>query len=551
MKPNKSKKIIIISIIVLVLLLVVGIVYAFVATDLMKSNKDLFFKYAMQLFDEKNGLLDDKLDKYNEKKKNSLYENYGTFKANINSENIDEETMKYVNDLNISFVGNIDNPNNRQEELIKINYSKDINFPITYKKVDDSYGIRLDKVVKQFLVLENKDLDKTLEKIGINGLGTIGDSIDTSALDTANLKFSEEELNKLRDVYLQDIKNTLEDSNFTKVKTSETEGYALEINTQKFKEILDKILDDLKNDEAMLNKISEIAGSTISIDDIEKIKSNLDSANMEDQKVIITLHQSKGEIQKLEIQINDEAKIKISKTSTSDELSYNIQFELSKDEQNVNASVDIKYTGLQNLEDVKENYTINLLDKYQYNIENEVKFIESAEIKDFTSKDALIINDMDQERLQTILGKIGEKLQEVNQSQMDELGIKVGNPLAYWIPIVDDSNHILEKAQKAKEQTEQAEQKEMESLEESEKFVFNAKFTNYEGDSVKGTDVKSLVMEIIANNMADEDKKIEVTGDIKIIGEEVPDTIETSKTYKVKCDKNEEGYINKIEITEN
>ena len=72
----------------------------------------------------------------------------------------------------------------------------------------------------------------------------------------------------------------------------------------------------------------------------------------------------------------------------------------------------------------------------------------------------------------------------------------------------------------------------------------------YEGDNVRGATVKSLIMNVIANNMVDDGRKIEVTGDIKLTGDEVPDSVETSKYYKVKCTMGSEGYINKVDITE-
>ena len=50
MKPNKSKKIIlIILIIVAILLLLSTLAYAYIATDIFKSNKQALLKYAMQL----------------------------------------------------------------------------------------------------------------------------------------------------------------------------------------------------------------------------------------------------------------------------------------------------------------------------------------------------------------------------------------------------------------------------------------------------------------------------------------------------------------------
>ena len=48
---KKNKKLLIALIVLVVLIVIVGVAYAFVATDMFKSDKDQFFKYASQLLD--------------------------------------------------------------------------------------------------------------------------------------------------------------------------------------------------------------------------------------------------------------------------------------------------------------------------------------------------------------------------------------------------------------------------------------------------------------------------------------------------------------------
>lgn len=196
MKQGNKRKILIIAIVVVILIAVaIGVVLALTKTDFMKSNKDLFFKYASQMFDNENGFGDNRLEQYNEKQKNTVYENYGKITANISSENIDEKTLKKINDLNISFVGNIDNASNSAEELIKINYSDNVNFAFNVKKVDDSYGIKLNKVAKQYLVVEKDGISDLLSMLGIK-IST--NNIDLDALNFENIAFNEEEISKIK-----------------------------------------------------------------------------------------------------------------------------------------------------------------------------------------------------------------------------------------------------------------------------------------------------------------------------------------------------------------
>lgn len=568
MKPNKKKKIIIISIIVVVLLLIMGIVYAFVGTDLMKSNKDLFFKYASQIFDEQNGFLDARMQQYEEKKKQNVYENYGNFNVNITSQNLDEDTIDNVNNVNISFEGNTDNINDRAEELIKINYSDDVNFSMLYKKIENLYGLKLNEVAKQFLVVDKEKLDSLFEKLEIDGMEPVIQSLTST--DESIIDFSEEEKNVLKEKYLPEIQNSLDESSFTKVTTEKTQGYALEISNQTIKEIIIKILNVLKDDEIMLNKLNNILGIQLQQQDIDGLVNSLDSLEVEDGNVIITIHQSNNKLSKIEIQINDQLKIEISKTTTDDELSYNMQLTIYAEDQNININLSSNYSGLQKLEDIMENYQINITygneenNGIEYNIENEVKFLDTIEIADIPKDNEVVLTSLKKDNLDNIIELVTNKIVEVNQEKMDKLGIKGDNPLMYMIPglgqslmLYNSSINMLdgefvenETINQANEKNNETSKNEQNNLEESEKEVFNETFLVYEGENIRGTDVKRLVQLVIANNMAEEEKQIEITGDLKVINEELPDNIQTTQNYKVSCKYDDDGYINEIEITE-
>ena len=60
MNQKKSKKIIIICVIVilLILILVAGLAFAYLETDIFKSNKTTFFKYLTQISDNEKGFVE-------------------------------------------------------------------------------------------------------------------------------------------------------------------------------------------------------------------------------------------------------------------------------------------------------------------------------------------------------------------------------------------------------------------------------------------------------------------------------------------------------------
>lgn len=103
MKPRKSNKIIIILIIIFaILILAGGFAYCYLATDMFKSDKDLFFKYVSQIADEKKGFIEKELTQYYEKTSNTPYTNDGTIGFNIET-NTQENYFEDINNFNISF----------------------------------------------------------------------------------------------------------------------------------------------------------------------------------------------------------------------------------------------------------------------------------------------------------------------------------------------------------------------------------------------------------------------------------------------------------------
>ena len=550
MKQGNKRKILIIAIVVVILIAVaIGVVLALTKTDFMKSNKDLFFKYASQMFDNENGFGDNRLEQYNEKQKNTVYENYGKITANISSENIDEKTLKKINDLNISFVGNIDNASNSAEELIKINYSDNVNFAFNVKKVDDSYGIKLNKVAKQYLVVEKDGISDLLSKFGI--YTSLAGNIDLSGISIENFAFSKDEIDKIKDLYLNNVKNIIDEGNFSKVSTSNAEGYMVELSNSQLKDILVNILETLKTDDVMKNKINKLTGQSIDEDTISSAIDSVNEQEVEEGKTTITVYQNEGKLNKIEIQINDQVKVEFSKDSGDDNLEYNVKITTNINNENAEVDLKITYEGLQALEDVKQNAAITLSfgneesSKYEYNISNEIKFIDSVEITSFGSKDSITLNKLSSERLAKILEQIGSKIEEVNKENMDEVGINGANPLIYWVPGLSSGLETLSLNQNSTQNSDQSNSSNTTvTMDEAQRQTFNSKYTKYEGDSKKGSDVKSLVMEIIAGNMA-EDR------DIKIINNQMPENIDNSKTYKVECKYDDEKYINEINITEN
>ena len=285
----------------------------------------------------------------------------------------------------------------------------------------------------QYLVVEKDGISDLLSMLGIK-IST--NNIDLDALNFENIAFNEEEISKIKELYLNNIKNIIDDGNFSKVSTSKAEGYMVELSNSQLKDILVNILETLKTDDVMKNKINKLTGQSI---DEDTISSAIDSVNGQEVEEG-TVYQNEGKLNKIEIQINDQVKVEFSKESGDDNLEYNVKITTNINNENAEVDLKITYEGLQALEDVKQNAAITLSfgneesSKYEYNISNEIKFIDSVEITSFGSKDSITLNKLSSERLAKILEQIGSKIEEVNKENMDEVGINGANPLIYWVP---------------------------------------------------------------------------------------------------------------------
>lgn len=586
MKKFKNKKLLIIIIALAVLILIVGTVFVFVATDIFKSDKDLFFKYASQLLDNEKGLLDNKLEQYNQKKINSKYEFLGNFTADIDSEALDDNALRGVENLEISFAGNVNNILEQAESLVKINYSSNSNFPILFKKSNGLVGIKLNDVVKKYLAVKENEIQSLQNKAGINIPFPIN-SIDFSNINTSNQD------NGIKDKYIKIIKDNLEDSKFSRVKGMNSEGYCLEISNEKILDILVKVLDNLKDDSQALDKLYYSFGLVYNKEDVEATIQYLSSLKVNEGKSRITIYQKDGKLNKIEIQFNDLVNITITKTSTDNDVNYNFYAET----QNYSISFDAKYSGLNTLQSVDEKYSLNLTmgDSYTYNVENTVNFTDEIEIKDFTEDEYSDLNKMNKEQLTKLFDALTKSIDTVNKQKLELAELNGQNPLLSLLPDfsklfvttssstdledlstykeLEDSNNneVVEKNENTSNNnnnelntntnsnstdtnntnTNNSSSNIVENMEKVEKESFNARFTQYEGNNVRGATVKSLMMQIIATNMADEEKQIKVTGDITLNGDEVPSNIVATKTYTVKCLTGIDGYVNSVEVLEN
>ncbi len=542
MEQKKNSKFILITIIILsifILMMIIG--YICFATDIFKSKKEVFFQYCSQIGNEEQGLFDTQLKQYFDKKKQEIYENQGTIQLVTENQNANQYTNVKDN-FNISFSGKTQENTKSLQQDISLNYSDEVNFPISFRKIGNTIGFQTQYVGNKYIAIETDNLeDKNYEGIG----QLIKEMPNFESLQ--QLSVSKDEWKKIQETYLNVIMNQLQESQFEKVKENNQKGYKLKIDGQQFKNILISLLETLKNDQSSLDKINEYMkaqkkSTRITANSIDNnIKDIQENTELEENIYEITLYREKGKITKLSLETND-AVIQIEKTKQQDSLQYIIILSTVGDEQNETITFKANYTGLSmETQEISENYEFQIQNyKYQYN--NLIKFTNADEIEQFSDENAMILNNYEDEQVNNFLGQVEERFKLVNQKQMEELGLEENeNPL--W-QILSPILETFIKNQAIKSMTNSSN-----NISEIEVNTFNQKFENYESTNLRGTTVKGLFTTIQSHNEIQEnnDKKIK---EIHFDGEEyevtdqniayLKSSIEMESYYRVEFEKDED-----------
>lgn len=570
MGQKKNSKIILIVIILLVMLiLITGIAYTFFATDILKSNKELFFKYITQMGDEKEGFFENQLNQYFEKQKNTPYHNEGTFALNVTSENGEPKEYEKVNQFNISFSGTTNKVNNSSEQNISLNYSDEVTFPFSYRKIKETIGLQTQYVGSKYVAIQTDELlhqsDNEIEGADdfIKAKEKIGKLVQ--------FPFTKEEWKQVQETYMKVINDQLQDSQFSKIEENNKKGYKLNLQAEQIKNIQIQILETLKMDQMTLDKINQyreeldistkITANTID-NEIKDLQRNTSS---EEENYEITVFEEKGKTTAIVLTMQ-EVEIKVEKKKQDNsQLQYTISIRTLKEDNNMNIAFHANYTGLENLQNVNENYEIKIelnmpqnanlttntsnfgetTDKmiYQYQFNNQINFTDTVNIEEFSDNNAMILNNYESEQVNNFLQQVVERIQMVNQQQMEELGLSENeNPM---IKMLDPVLGMFSYGQ-----TTTMGNINSINIAEEEVNSFNTKFENYESTNLKGTTVRGLLSTIQQNNLVNEENEERKIKEIHFDGEEyettdqnivfIKDAIEIEESYRVEFERDED-----------
>ena len=403
------KKKILLAVLLIVLLLGAGIAYAYFETDFFKSEKEIFLSY---LLNDKMTAEEEKIAQYFEKKESTAHTYQG--KAGITAEGMDVENIEMLNGSNITFEG-ATNPTQELTELeITANLATGINIPIMFKQDGETYGIQTNLLTDKYIAVRNENLKELAEMFGLDAT-QIPDKIEFE--DTA---FTEEEIKILKEKYVGILEENLPAELFTKEKVDKQTIITLSMGEDKFVELFTKILETLRNDEIIINKLPMGYDKETYQSAIDEILSDIDGIADSDNKVEIKLYAENKSVNMLEVKFyegnNNVVNMVISSEITGNDLVVEMTMKVQEGTEIAEISAKVQYKNILTLDNVEESIEVKMFSDRTYedmdltvDFTNTVKF-EEKEIEKFNEENSTILNDATEEEMMDLLTAIYSNL---------------------------------------------------------------------------------------------------------------------------------------------
>lgn len=458
------KKGIIIGIVVAVVVILLIIISAvlMLKTDLFKSSKTLFWKYASIQLDSLKQTPNMQLEEIEKLKLQSPYVLQGELTLGLNEEGA-------ISSPNIKLIVNSENDKTDEYSHIrsKIEYANSTIFDLDYVKNENVYALKSDEIITAYLGIKNENLKVLFQKLGMQDTSMIPDEITLNNY-TEILKFSKEELEHIKETYTNVIANSITSESYSrqtgamleKDGTSyKTTSYRLDLSSNQIASILQNILNTLKTDSITLNLIVEkakILGLTDDEITIEDITSAIDESISEItqeqfQDTSFVVYNYKGKAIQAEVITKNKSKTTISTKKDTMKIAYEsyeeentITIELINNvtttESNIQVKIDINGKTKVNVdlintgsasqkslnticeisitdEDIQGNVTYNQTLEFTNELENIIELNETntAILNDYSKEDLTALLQAIQERIVQV---VNEKIQTIATNNM-------------------------------------------------------------------------------------------------------------------------------------
>lgn len=528
MMPRKKRiVIIVISIILVIALITGGLIFLYLETDAFKSKDTLFAKYLLQNFNVVENLETEKATDISTALNNNKYtsELNGKIEYTENISTSDENKNNPINDVELNIDSKTDKLDNYYYKDIKVIQDDENLIRAEYLNKDDTYGIRLDGI-KQFVSIENKNLDKLSKEINIDNLEGVFEKIDFNSV----FSFSDDEKENLKNTYLSVLQSNISKDKYYKQskavitinnKDVQTNAYYIKMTIEEYNDLYVKILQKLSNDPIILSKIDNLELIINKkyktekeegylkkefIEEINKKIEEIQNNNIGQDEVKITVYENnmrtvRTTIEKTTNKItldvyNNNTAIKIDNLEIGDSQTEQI-LKIEKDGSTSEENVLVEYEKMSNNEienDIQINFKQNMqnsnimknvkLDianqkyKSSFIIEDNIKVVNEFEDEITLDTDNIVINDLEEEKVNTILNILMQNI----SGQIEKLNSKVS---------VNEYVKMFQNLQVMKQNSIQI--SDTATVTETEKNRFNSQFEFFKSQNLNVDNMKELL----------------------------------------------------------
>lgn len=607
MMPRKKRIALAIAIpsIIVIIIIITGILL-YLNTDMFKSNKTLFFKYFgknSENIKEIEEIFES--TEYEKNLQNNKYTDDINIKVNYtnNLQTTSEDDSNTINNVKLLVKGEEDKNNKYSYKDFKLEKDKNIAtntenqsssensnesnnkeqniMEVEYIKNDNNYGIRFSDLFKQYLLVENNNLKDLFRKIGYSEqeLENVPDSIEINDITLSDIKFTEDEIKQLSEKYSEIINKKVSKEKFEKnskqvitinEKNITTNAYILKLTNEELNNLYVDLLESLKQDEIILNKIESIQNKINSIninsseskdlkesfaEEIDLQIEKINKTNIGNQETKIIVYENSGKTIRTAIQgkdyeinfdyINTQDEKNIELIVKKDEIeTYNIKLKKDKDgikldiySNDETNPIKISLEQNKNESDKKCSNNINLKyenanSKLEVSAEQEINIVDNFENENtLNDQNSILLNGLEKEQLQAVLNQVSEEVQQKINSISEEVKINDIQEILETLGIINKQQNI-----------------EAGGITETEKNRFNSKFEILKGEELDNENVLKVVEAVkdnIINAQVDTNEEIK----IEISRNESNQDIEKSLEEYIKKEKDKK-YDIKIEYDE-
>ncbi len=597
MMPRKKRIATIVIVISFVIILLCAVlIYLLTATDVFKSDKELFGKYLFKTSENIENFFEnyeqEELTKYTSQMKAKI-----NYTADMNT--TAEDNQNNLNNIILNVDSQVDKESNYDYKEIYIQNSDEKLAKLEYLKNNDIYAVRVDGI-KQFVAIKNQNLKDFSQKMGLSEdqINLIPNELDEKKIDFEKIKFTEDEKKQIANRYLKILNENVSKEKFSKQSNAlitingndmNTNAYSLTLTKEQYNNLKIKILEQLKDDETILNKLELLKNETENIyknansdykqnyiNSIETTIKEIQDTNIGQEEVKISVYVNNKKTVRVIIDdkttkttmdfVDKDNKNKVMELNITkyDTVENSVIATIKRENQDNNEKISISIESIKAEEvhklemllgntkksnNIIKDFSIsynNGTNQLVFNVEDNIEKKENLENKiELTKNNNIILNELEQNKASIIISKVLEKV----LNQINSIQNKVNEEDITSILSMFSTGESISLGDG--------------TITENEKNRFNAQFEFYEGDEVQLEDIQALLtalkdntskVEIISNDKDDIKIKISVKSqknDEKGI-EQVKQLLESKdnkdKKYKVKVGYGENGLINAIAI---